>query len=127
MVVVGYEDVELDYCTECHGVWFDSGELEQFFDTMKLDITALDGGNILDLPEAETDEKARRCPICGRRMKKANIGQPPILIDACGSGHGLWFDGGEVAQLAAQYARKPGAPQEKVIRFLGEVFKADGQ
>jgi len=126
-VVVRYEDIELDYCTECRGVWFDSGELELLFDTMQLDGGALESAGILNLPEAATDEKKRRCPICGRRMKKVNIGQPPLLIDACIEGHGLWFDGGEVAQLAARCVQKPGAPQGRVISFLGEVFKTGSQ
>ena len=28
MVIVEYDDIELDYCTACKGVWFDAGELE---------------------------------------------------------------------------------------------------
>jgi Zn-finger nucleic acid-binding protein len=127
MVVVGYEDVELDYCTECHGVWFDAGELEQLFETMHLEPGVLRGDTPLNLPEAKTAEQPRRCPICGHRMKKVNIGQPPILIDACGNGHGLWFDKGEVSQLAAHFRRKRSTSEEQVICFLGEVLKADNQ
>ena len=128
MIVVRYQDIELDYCTECWGVWFDSGELELLLDTMRLEAAVLGGGTILNLPEAASREKKRHCPICGHRMKKVNIGQPLILIDACGQGHGLWFDDGEVTQLAAQLGKKPGdTSQGRVINFLGEVFKAGGQ
>jgi len=128
MVVVNYEGIELDYCAECCGVWFDSGELELLLGKMQLDDAILEGGSPLDLPEVETKEKKWRCPICGRRMKKVNVGNPPVLIDACGQGHGLWFDGGEVAQLAARCRQKPGgSPEGRVICFLGEVFKAGTQ
>jgi Zn-finger nucleic acid-binding protein len=61
-------------------------------------------------------------------MKKTTIGEhPEILIDVCTHKDGLWFDGGEVAQLVKELAKKKPAGQEaqhKVINFLGEVFKA---
>ncbi len=129
MIVVQHEDIELDYCTGCQGVWFDAGELELLLETMKLDTAELSPDAILNLPEAPSSEKKRRCPICGQKMKKAAIGrQPEILIDACKRGDGLWFDGGEVGQLVTQFAGAPSPPGEdsqgRVITFLGEVFKA---
>ena len=49
---------------------------------------------------------------------------PPVLIDACVEGHGLWFDDLEVARLADQLAaRLPGAAG-KAFAFLGRVFPA---
>ncbi|MEA3253694.1 MAG: zf-TFIIB domain-containing protein, partial [Chloroflexota bacterium] len=73
-------------------------------------------------------ESKRRCPICGRKMKKTTVGQQPeILIDFCPQGDGLWFDGGEMGQLLKQLAeRAPAEPgsQQQVITFLGEVFQA---
>jgi Zn-finger nucleic acid-binding protein len=29
MIVVEYHNIELDYCNNCKGVWFDSGELQK--------------------------------------------------------------------------------------------------
>ncbi len=128
MIVVGHEDIELDYCTRCQGVWFDAGELELLLETMAFNDHGLPLDDILSSPEAESAEKKRRCPICGQRMKKAVIGgQPEILIDVCRRGDGLWFDGGEVGQLVAQLAQAPSPgtdSQGRVITFLGEVFKA---
>jgi Zn-finger nucleic acid-binding protein len=37
MIVVEYSNVELDYCLNCHGVWFDSDELELLLKSMNLD------------------------------------------------------------------------------------------
>jgi Zn-finger nucleic acid-binding protein len=61
-------------------------------------------------------------------MKKTAIGgQPEILIDICRDKHGLWFDGGEVAQLirrlAGEHPPKHDS-REHVTRFLKEVFGA---
>ncbi len=128
MIVIEYHNIELDYCTGCKGVWFDSGELELLLKSHSLDGAkqVLDG--ILHSREAVSSEKKRKCPICGHKMKKTTTGEKPgILIDVCGKEHGLWFDGGEVAQLIRHLPGKQlpvGDSREQVIRFLEEVFKA---
>jgi len=37
MIVVEYHNIELDYCTTCKGVWFDSGELELLLESHGLE------------------------------------------------------------------------------------------
>jgi Zn-finger nucleic acid-binding protein len=128
MIVVEYSNIELDYCLNCHGVWFDSDELELLLKCMDLDTPDLLLGHILGSRESETKEKKKRCPICRRKMKKTTIGEhPEILIDVCKRKDGVWFDGGELTQLVEELAKKKPAGQEahhKVLGFLGEVFKA---
>ena len=127
MIVVEHSKIELDYCTNCQGVWFDSAELELLLESMSLESPHLFLSNILDSAEAEPSQKKRKCPICRRKMKKTTIGQEPeILIDVCQQGDGLWFDGGEVGELIRQLAEKPSekqGSQQHVITFLGEVFE----
>jgi Zn-finger nucleic acid-binding protein len=130
MIVVEYENIELDYCNDCHGVWFDSTELELLLNSMSLDSRNLLLNDMLNSPEAMSQEKKRKCPICRRKMKKTTVGEHPgVLVDVCPKGNGLWFDGGEVAQLLKHLTRKQPAgqgSQQKIISFLGEVFKAQG-
>jgi len=128
MIVVEHDNIELDYCTNCQGVWFDSGELELLLESMSLENPNSFFDNILHSAEANSAEKRRRCPICRQKMKKTSIGQEPeILIDVCQQGDGLWFDGGEVGQLIKQLAKKASGKQgsqQQVISFLGEAFEA---
>ena len=128
MIVVEYHNIELDYCTGCKGLWFDSGELELLLESQGLEETKPFLDNILDSPEAISSEKKRKCPICGHKMKKTTIGEEPkILIDVCSEGHGLWFDGGEVNQLIRHLAGKHPPERdsrEQVVSFLEEVFEA---
>ncbi len=127
MIVVEHRQIELDYCTKCEGVWFDSGELELFLHSMNLESPGLVMGDILTSPEIKSSHKERRCPICRRRMKKTAIGEPAIHIDVCREGDGLWFDGGEVHQLIRQLVQTPSAKessQHQIVTFLGEVFRA---
>jgi len=128
MIDVEYHQIELDYCTNCHGVWFDAEELELLFNRVGLGNHDLPLDDLLNLPEAKTSEKGRKCPICRLKMKKTTIGkESEILIDACTQGDGLWFDGGEVSHLIKQIEKKQPAEtgsQQQVLEFLGEVFKA---
>jgi len=127
MIVVEHEKIELDYCLNCSGVWFDAEELELLLETMELEGTRLSLDNILTSPDAKSVEKKRNCPICGRKMKKATVGhEPGVLIDACSWGDGLWFDSGEVGQLITRLSDKPpekSDSQGRIITFLGEVFR----
>ena len=127
MIVVEHEKIELDYCLNCSGVWFDAEELELLLEAMQLEGTSLSLDNILTSPEAKSAEKKRNCPICGRKMKKATVGhEPEVVIDACSWGDGLWFDSGEVVQLITQLADKPSEKsdsQGRILTFLGEVFR----
>ena len=128
MIVVEYKQIELDYCPGCHGVWFDSGELELLLDSLNLEKRDKFVSKILNAAEAKTAEKKRRCPICTRTMKKVHIGgRPNILIDVCPDSDGLWFDGGEMGELLKQLPGKPAkkaGSRQKVEDFLKEVFQA---
>jgi Zn-finger nucleic acid-binding protein len=127
MIVVEHNKVELDYCTNCQGIWFDNGELELFLSSMGL----IDPKNyltgVLSHPEVKSSEKKRKCPICNTRMKKSTIwDDSEIFIDVCFRGDGLWFDGGEISSLAKNIsdAESPGQNSHRQIAaFLGEVFR----
>jgi len=125
MIVVEHEKVELDYCTECSGVWFDAGEIELLLEKMNIESSGLEGLHLNE--ETATVEKKRRCPVCRKKMKKVDLGHKPvIIIDVCPDGDGLWFDSGEVGQVVSHLAMQTKGEentQEQVISFLGDVFK----
>jgi Zn-finger nucleic acid-binding protein len=131
MIVVEHEHIELDYCTECSGIWFDSGELELLTEVLGLEESALSLSDIFTAPEAKTSEKERKCPVCNNKMKKTVIGkEPEMIIDRCSQQDGLWFDGGEIHRLIRQWVGKPEAgteSQERILTFLGETIKIDSK
>ena len=115
--VVEHDQIELDLCAECEGVWFDAGELE---------LLLPDGTSGLEA--AATDEDGRECPICRRRMDKVNIGPAHrVLIDSCPDGCGLWFDANELNALTADLAAGGWQVQPDVRRFLSEMFPQKGE
>lgn len=126
MVIVEHENIELDYCTNCKGFWFDSGELELLLEAAELENYGVFLDRIINSREASSTEKKRRCPICNKKMKKSYIGEDnQLLVDICKKQHGIWFDGGEVADLLKLVSEKSAqaGSRGKVLSFLGDVFK----
>jgi Zn-finger nucleic acid-binding protein len=126
MIIVEHQRIELDYCPQCGGVWFDTTELELFIESAHLPGGDFSAEAMLRLPEVKESYRRRKCPICRRKMRGVAIGEPAIVIDVCIRGEGLWFDGGEVQQLLSQLiAKAPGeGASRQVLAFLGDTFKA---
>jgi len=118
MVVLEYESVEVDYCLSCEGLWLDAGELELLFGDAQACHDFLNAGNPAD---AARGEKARRCPICAKKMAKAVTGgETPITYDRCRQGDGLWLDGGELAEILKHGAASQ--TDERVGHLLRDMF-----
>lgn len=127
MIIIEYEKIELDYCTKCLGVWFDAGEFELLAERLSLAEETLSFRDIWALPDAKVAEKARQCPACRKKMRKVHIGEETkALLDICPNKQGIWFDSGEVSQVLCQLKSKESGigKQDRVINFMGEVFKA---
>ncbi len=126
MIVVEYHDVELDYCTNCEGVWFDAGELELLLQSVDPAGPEQAVKDMLRLPEVKPSHGHRKCPICNQHMKEVATGEPVTHVDVCRQGDGLWFDGGELHQILRQMVQTPsatGAIPQPIATFLGEVFE----
>ncbi|MHC5156873.1 MAG: zf-TFIIB domain-containing protein [Planctomycetota bacterium] len=122
MIVLELDEVEVDYCCHCEGIWLDAGELE-------LLLGGAAGAETLltSFQAAQTPEKKRKCPICLRKMDKVLVGgqgESPELIDRCSHSHGLWFDRGEL-----QNVLKMGDFDDagRVQSLLGGLFCADSE
>ncbi|MFC1736917.1 zf-TFIIB domain-containing protein [Candidatus Hydrogenedentota bacterium] len=117
MIILEYEQVEVDYCIDCGGIWLDAGELELLFgDDGECEKFMKAGGSV-----GATKEKPRRCPICGKKMgKSVTGGEEPVTYDDCPKGHGFWFDKGELQEILKHGFS--GAGGGEVSGFLREVF-----
>ena len=97
MITLELEDVEIDYCTDCGGIWLDAGELEILLGEPEKAKHLLNSFKI----DSKCDERVRKCPICDKKMQKiiAGSSKPILLIDKCRRGDGLWFDKGELHDI----------------------------
>ncbi|MEK7794794.1 MAG: zf-TFIIB domain-containing protein [Candidatus Hydrogenedentota bacterium] len=122
MLVLEYEQVEVDYCEQCRGVWLDRGEVELLFGNAEACAEFLTLGSPA---AARKGEKPRRCPECGRKMtKESTEGHVPISFDHCPRCGGMWFDRGELDRVLNQPEAL--AAGVKVGAFLRGVFGREG-
>ena len=117
MIVLELAEVEVDYCTDCGGIWFDAGELELLLGNSQQTKQLLDSFKI----DSSSTEKRRKCPICLKKMQKIVVGPstPPLLIDKCARGDGLWFDKGELKNTLDRAKLDKG---NKIQKLLADIF-----
>jgi Zn-finger nucleic acid-binding protein len=98
-----HEGVEFDFCSSCHGIWTDSGELSNYVETKN------------DLPETfdllksgkKTDLKCPKCPD-SLLIEAPYLKGKDVLLDICPSCKGIWLDSKELGsvQKLAQHVDK---------------------
>ena len=117
LIILEHEQVEIDYCTACQGIWLDSGELELLLDgpSPAKSLLASFGKN------PTPADKPRKCPICTKKMVEVRVGsvEPPLLIEECTSHHGLWFDRDELEQVIAAAGSDK---VQKIQKWLAGMF-----
>ena len=118
MVELELDQIEIDHCLHCGGIWLDTGELELLLETdedrERLKNFLIEDGSVI--------EKKYPCPICNKKMTKVFVGEEKkILIDRCKKNHGLWLDKGElesVIELSSQNR------ESKIINLLKQMFES---
>ena len=96
-------NVELDTCNNCEGVWFDKDELRQILDMGQSAVVSSGISNTMD-SEIELEESAglsdMPCPRCRQGLIRYHYqGYSGILLDGCDNQCGIWLDDGELRKL----------------------------
>jgi len=122
MIVLELDQVEIDFCDVCRGIWLDGGELELL----------LEGAANRDALMATLSNEAKgkrsdiRCPICDKKMASVTAGLErggQVSLDKCVRDHGIWFDDGELQQVLqmGQYLKG-----NKIFELLTDMFGRKG-
>ncbi|HPN57432.1 MAG TPA: zf-TFIIB domain-containing protein [Candidatus Omnitrophota bacterium] len=95
-----FHNVEVDYCPDCLGIWFEEDELKWAKDEKDADLKWLD----IDLwknPEKFkiSTGKRRLCPKCRMPLYEVYYENSGIIVDACNLCCGLWLDKGEFKKI----------------------------
>lgn len=120
LIVVEFQGVEVDHCLDCRGTWFDTGELE-----LVLEMAGVDP-HLIDEALAAATDGARaecRCPRCSRKMRVAHLGDPPVEVDLCRAGDGIWLDAGELADLVRSLSGSGDRQNATLAEFFGDLFR----
>lgn len=119
MVALELQDVEIDHCFACGGIWLDAGELELLIDDTQKAAELLESFRA----DRKDPEDKRKCPICYKKMEKVFVGEEEqqVLIDRCRKKHGLWFDEGELDEVLDKAKLDDG---NKIRQLLADMFGA---
>ncbi|MCZ6703182.1 MAG: zf-TFIIB domain-containing protein [Ignavibacteria bacterium] len=114
IIVLELNEVEIDYCPSCGGIWLDTGELDLLIEDEKEREILLSSFH----KDAEHSEKPYKCPMCRKKMDKVHVGEnKDVLIDKCPDNDGLWFDKGELKDVI-----KLASKDNKVVELLNDLF-----
>ena len=116
LIILELNNVEIDHCTKCDGLWLDGGELEVLLEN------SFHGSELLASFQVDprASEKKFKCPICGKKMEKVLCGKDEnILIDRCKNHHGLWFDKGELEDLIESGGLDK---DDRILDLIKEMF-----
>ncbi|MFH1092744.1 MAG: zf-TFIIB domain-containing protein [Candidatus Omnitrophota bacterium] len=100
------ENVKVDVCWVCEGIWFDKNELAKVlkadakdFNTIDVDRSGFDGKKARSMVQ-EFNEKSGKCPKCSPAtgLEKKDF-KNKIFADECPKCSGIWLDGGEIHKL----------------------------
>lgn len=99
---VYYQNIEVDRCSECEGIWFDATEAEE--------LKKLKGSEDIDSGDPEIGDKYDRiqqqikCPRCrGKMQKTLDIDRYSIWYEQCPKCRGIWLYAGEFKQFKQNF------------------------
>lgn len=92
------EDVVLDRCGQCGGIWLDFAQLER--------VLSRESRALRDLvpvgarPIADSNDLT--CPRCGDGLIRMRVPSEPVVYYACITCYGRWLDGSELGRLVGR-------------------------
>ncbi|MCH2206060.1 MAG: zf-TFIIB domain-containing protein [Lentisphaerales bacterium] len=100
---IGHQDLDIERCPNCQGLFFDPGELEFMLDQSVKHVLKIDHKKLAALSEESTIGRMKnrylKCPHCTDLMNYYNYGgRSGVIVDWCKE-HGIWLDGGELKRL----------------------------
>ena len=90
------DEVEVDRCPQCEGIWFDKSELGHLLDSQEDRVEPLMQGE----DEADKDRVLGACHRDGNKMLRVlSARNNEVVIDSCVACKGIWLDGGEFRRI----------------------------
>jgi Zn-finger nucleic acid-binding protein len=94
-----FQNIEVDRCTGCGGLWFDMMEAEN--------LKTLQGSEKLDTAPLRADSLDEHrdiaCPVCKTRMiQMVDKSHPKLRYEGCPTCYGVFFDAGEFREFKAE-------------------------
>ncbi len=116
-----FEDVKIDSCQKCNGVWLHKGELNKIAHPHEGDLEYCSVDHI-----AEDRVSDCYCPQCKDvKLKKVNfISYSDIVLEYCSKCEGIWMDRGELDAINSEIDKIHKAPEtwaHRIMVFLSKL------
>ena len=116
-----FNSVEIDYCPQCLGLWFEEEELRLAKDEKDKNLQWLD----VDLWEKEEEfriaDGIRICPSCRVPLYEVRYGDSAVIVDVCNLCKGIWLDRGEFKKIIEWLKEK--ADKEILDNYTKNLLK----
>ncbi len=90
---------EVDYCSNCLGLWFEKDELRQTKDEKDKELSWVDIDLWKEKKKFKISEGIKMCPSCFVPLYQINYGDSRISVDVCNLCQGIWLDRGEFKKI----------------------------
>lgn len=122
-----FHNVEVDYCPNCLGIWFDKDELAFAKNDADKKLNWLDFDVWRDKGRFKLSKGDRHCPFCRAGLVQVNYDKSSVRIDFCKHCQGIWLDRGEFKQIMNYLKRKSDYEilhhyTKNLVQQLWEVF-----
>jgi len=94
-----FNNVEVDYCNDCLGLWFEKDELRWAKDNKDKDLRWLDVDLWKDQKNFKVAKGIRLCPECRMPLYEIHYGDSQVIVDFCRLCGGLWLDRAEFKKI----------------------------
>ena len=101
-----FHNVEVDYCPECLGVWFDQDELALAKNDQDTQLNWLDFDVWRDKSRFSMFRIGKRCPACRVPFVEVHYDDSKVKVDFCKHCQGIWLDRGEFKQIMVYLKQK---------------------
>lgn len=93
------QDIEVDECNDCKGIWFEDDELRKAKDSTDKDLNWIDFEIWKHKDKFKVSSRNVACPQCNQTLVAIDYADTGVEIDYCPNCKGTWLDKGEFKKI----------------------------
>ena len=94
-----FNNVEVDRCSKCSGLWFEQEELAQAKNNKDKNLSWVDVDLWKESTKFKISSGIRVCPSCRVPLYEIRYGDSGVIVDVCNICHGVWLDKAEFKKI----------------------------
>lgn len=122
---IEHDRLRFEQCTNCGGIWFEGGELDQAIEQALPDAQWLEFDLWKDVEAMSMHWGDRQCPVCGKTMAQIVYGETGVIVDYCVDEHGVFLDQGEFEKILA--ALEEEISEKDLPEYLRAALREGGE